>query len=158
MGYQKGDARILQIRREGFFVPIGCLTSNNFEESVELIPTTTRISNGWKTYVPTNQDATISFDGLLPNQTDGILGYTDLKIIKRSRNLIEWRIVNEFNGDIDSGFGYITEIGESSPSGELITFSGAIQNYGEPSLTQNIGDLFQSGDVFLFQNGQGLTF
>lgn len=158
MGFEDGDLRILYIKEGSDFVPIGCLTTNSFTETVELLPTTTRESNGWKTYVPTTQDATIPFEGIQPSDSTGVLSHHDLKLKKRARELVEWRIGDDTNTYVDTGFGYIIDIGEVAPAGDLITFSGIIQNYGVPSLLIALGDLFQSGATFLLQNGQGLTF
>ena len=59
----KGNDRILFIKRGENFLPIGCLTSNGMSEDMELIPTSTRNSQGWRTFAPSTQGFSVSFSG-----------------------------------------------------------------------------------------------
>jgi hypothetical protein len=157
MSFKKGDVRILSIRVEGEYVPVGCLTSNNLEESVETLPTSTRASGGWRTSVPTTQEYSIPFEGVQEHDDITILNYTDLKQLKRNRTRIEWQI--DGGGlNIDTGYGYITNINESNQTGEFLLFSGTIQGYGEPTLVLLNGDLWQDGNIMLFQDGTEMIF
>ena len=53
--------------------------------------------------------------------------------MKRDRILLQWRI--EVNGVFsDTGSGYITELIENATSGELLSFSGTIEGYGNPTI------------------------
>lgn len=157
MSFKKGDVRILYILSGGEYVPIGCLTSNNLEESVEILQTTTRTSGGWKTGVPTNQEYSIPFEGIQEHDEDGIITYYDLKVLKRNRTRIQWKIKGGGLAE-DAGYGYITAINESNSVGEFLLFSGTIQGYGEPTIVELSGDLWQNGEVMLFQDGTGMIF
>ncbi|MEM6814893.1 MAG: hypothetical protein AAF600_10915 [Bacteroidota bacterium] len=157
MALVKGDVRILQIKVDGIYVPIGCLTSNDFDETVEMLPTTTRASNGWQTSIPTNQTFNIVFEGIQKLNDDTVLSYDDIKVLKRARTRIEWGLFTE-GGLTDEGFGYITEVGESAAVGEFLSFTGNILGYGEPVFINVDGDLFQNGNVMLFQNGNAMIF
>lgn len=156
MSFNKGDVRILSIKSGADYVPVGCLTSNNLEESVEMLRTTTRVSNGWRTSVPTTQEYTIPFEGV--QTTDETkMSYVVLKELKRGRTRIEWKLSGGGLPE-DSGFGYIIAISESNAVGEFLLFSGTIQGYGEPVIVKLTGDLWQDGSVMLFQNGTEMIF
>ena len=60
----KGEDRILYIKIDNLFVPIGCLTENSFSESVDTIDTTTRENMGWTSSRPVMQSYSISFNGI----------------------------------------------------------------------------------------------
>lgn len=157
MEHFKGDIRILSIKVDDDFVPVGCLLSNDLEESVELLDTTTRASYGWKTSVPTTQEYRIPFEAI-QSETDTVtLSYVDLKTLKRARTRIEWQISG---GGLpsDNGYGYITSINEANSVGEFLLFSGEITGWGEPILVFLVGDLFQDGSVMLFQDGNEIIF
>lgn len=157
MSFKKGDVRILSILSESEYVPVGCLTSNNLEESVETLGTTTRASGGWKTSVPTNQEYSIPFEGVQEHDEEGILTYTDLKTFKRNRTRIQWKISGGGLPE-DTGYGYIISINESNTVGEFLLFSGTIQGYGEPTIVLLAGDLWQDGNEMLFQDGTVMIF
>jgi len=59
-----GNERVLFIKRGENFQPVGCLTSNGMDEDTEMLPTTTRNSEGWRTSIPQLQGFTINFEGL----------------------------------------------------------------------------------------------
>ena len=94
-----GSNRLLYIKWDGVYLPIGCLTGDSFSESSEMLDTTTRDNAGWKTSVPTLQSYNISFDGLVIN-TSNIGGdqtkisYDRLTLLKRNKTLIEWKKKN----------------------------------------------------------------
>lgn len=164
MDFTFGEERVLYIKEGEIWKPIACLTSNPFDESVEMLKTTTRVSNGWRTAIPTNQSYTIGFDGMQIATGDGgneaKLSYDRLKLIKRSRQLIEWKMEDSQGYYIDTGFGHIIDIGEANEVDGLLLFSGTIEGYGEPTFSRNLtqGDLFQDGSVICYQDGVGLIF
>ena len=148
----KGTDRIVYIKWEDEFLPIGCLTSDSFDEDVEMLPTTTRDNNGWRTDVPTNQGYSISIDGLLINTNFNggdfsKVSYDRLRVLKRSRTLIDWKIQDTDLVFVDSGKGYITNLSDSASIDEFITFNATILGYGEPNST--------SEQVFTITDGQG---
>jgi hypothetical protein len=89
------------------FLPVGCLTSNSFSESSDMIDSTTRDNLGWKTSRPTNQGYNLSFDGLVLKDNVSFTNntYFSLTLAKRARTLIDWRVNEE-----DYGSGYITNL------------------------------------------------
>ena len=157
MDFFKGQIRILYIKVSLAWLPVACLTSNPFEEDVEMISTTTRTSNGWRTSLPTNQGFNIPFEGIQVRD-DAKLSYLELKKMKRTRERIEWRIADDTGTFVDEGSGYITNIGEANSAGEFLTFSGQIEGYGEPIVIELGGDFWQDGQEVIFQDGTAMIY
>jgi len=144
MEYYNGADRILYIKLLGSWLPVGCLTSNSLSEASEMMPTTTRDNNGWSTSRPAMQNYAIGFEGLQINTvvaggTFTVASYDKLKLLKRSRTLIDWKIQGATFPTVDYGKGYINEISEASAIDDFLTFSGSITGYGEPK-TRTVGD------------------
>jgi len=159
MEYYNGSDRILYIKQLGSWLPIGCLTSNSLSESSEMVKTTTRDNNGWDTSRPSNQNYTISFDGLQLNTTvaGGIftaMSYDKLKLLKRNRILLDWKIQGTLFPVVDYGKCYISEISEASAVDEFLTFTGTLVGYGEPKV-RTLGEFVLNDgdpDVILVTN------
>ena len=153
-----GTYRILFIEWDEVYLPVGLLTSESFSEGVDMIDTTTRDNNGWKTSQPTNQFYNISFDGLIVNTNFNGGDFTKVSldrliILKRSRTLINWKIQDTNLTFIDSGSGYITELSNSSNIDEFITFNANIEGFGTPSSTSGIVFTLQDGNNNIIQDG-----
>ena len=159
-----GDTRILELKRSSWpdFKPVGCLQSNGFTEDVEMIGTTTEANGGWRTSEPTTQGYNIAFTGLQLITETGVdsdkTSYDELKIIKRARERIEWRMLYPDGTQIDSGEGYITSIGESAEAGQFLVFDCNIEGYGEPDIDSVAelpnGLLFSDDQQIQFSDGQ----
>ena len=133
----------------GGFFPIGLLTSNSFSEEIDFLDTTTRDNEGWKTQVGTNQSYQITFSGLVINTVFAKgdftkISYDRLKLIKRGRELIDWKIQDDDLQFIESGKGQITAISSSSSIDEFISFEATIKGYGSPNST--------SGKAYILQD------
>jgi hypothetical protein len=144
MANTNGSDRILYVKWQGNWLPVACLTDNSFSESSELLPTTTRDNSGWNTSRPTNQSYLISFDGLQLNSTVtggnfSVASYDRLKIMKRNKMLIDWKIQGSEFPIVDYGKGYVNELSEASPVDDFLSFSGSITGYGIP-LTTTLGE------------------
>lgn len=120
------------------YSPIGCLTSNGFDESTETLGTTTRENNGWRSSRGNLQSFSVSFEGIQIKTTgenciDNKASYDRLKQFKRTREVLNFQIRNRTNdGNREFFDGIITDLGEVATVGEVITFSGSIEGYGEP--------------------------
>ena len=129
-----GTYSILFIDYGSGFFPIGCLTSNGISEEVETLDSTTVDNKGWKTQVLTNQSYNIDFSGVVVSTLIGTnndkVGYDRLKLIKRNRELISWKI--EDSETTESGQGQIISLSAESNIDEFITFSATLQGYGKP--------------------------
>jgi len=142
---------------EGFF-PVGALTSNSFEESSNTISTTTRDNQGWETQQITNQNYIINFDGLVINTiyTKGDfdkISYDRLKIIKRDRQIIDWKIQDNNLQFIESGQAQITDLASEGNIDEYVLFSCTMLGYGKPSSTSGRAYILQDGRENNLQDG-----
>lgn len=159
MDYNLGEDRILFIKLNGVFLPIGCLTENSFSEATEFLDTTTRDTLGWATSRPIMQSYTIGFNGIQVNSTVaggnfGIASFDKLKEIKRSRQLIDWKIQGTNYPVVDYGKGYINAISEANTVGEFMTFEGDIIGFGTPLMASVSLVLLNNGDpTTLINNG-----
>jgi hypothetical protein len=145
-----GAYRVLYLKWEGVYLPIGCLNSDSFTETSEMLDTTTRDNNGWKTNTPTIQGYKISFEGIITNTNFNggdfaKISLDRLRVLKRGGTLIEWKTQDDKLTFVDSGKGHITSLSDSATSDEFITFSAEIEGYGEPLST--------SAQVFSLQDG-----
>jgi len=156
MNYENGTYKILYIEKDGVFYPIGCLTSNSFSESVEMLDTTTRDNQGWNTSKPTNQSYNISFDGLITQELvlAGVITYGEIKQIKRSRALINWKIEDSV-GNIDYGSGYFTDLGDSAEIDSMTSFNGTILGYGKP--IEPISEIYNAYEERVLDGGGEIT-
>jgi len=157
MNFIKGEDRILFIKINGSYLPVGCLTDNSIEESSEMMDTTTRDNQGWATSRPLIQNYSISFSGLQVNSTIAggdftLASYDKLKQLKRDRVLIDWKIQGSIYPIVDFGKFYITEISDTEAAGELMSFSGSATGYGQP-LTASLGTtVLNNGDPNVIVN------
>ena len=133
MNFIQGNLKILYIKKDSDYLPIGCLTSNSFEENSEMIDTTTRDNAGWSTSRPINQSYSISFEGLITQEfsLSSNITFQEIKQLKRNRTLIEWKI-NDSYGNAENGSGYINTLSDAAGIDEMITFTGGITGYGTP--------------------------
>jgi len=153
MAFISGVDRILEIKTEGVWIPIGCLTGNSFSESSEMLGTTTRDNtNGWTSSVPTNQSYTIQFEALLTNEYTSTtrVTYYQMKLYKRNKDLIDWR-VDDGLGDYDYGKAYISDLGDANNVDEFVSFSGTLQGYGLVSNDEVDRLLLESGHFVLLE-------
>lgn len=137
MEFFKGKHNILYIKVASEYVPVSCLTDNSFEESADFIEKNT--GGGWRSITPITQRYAISFEGI---QVDGVgMSYDDLKLLKRNRTRIEWKIATDNNLFIEEGFGYISNISQNANVDDMVTFGGIITGYNYPtSSSQALGD------------------
>lgn len=151
MNYINGEDRIVYIKLGFDYLPIGCLTSNGLSESSEMLDTTTRDNDGWSTGRPVNQNYSISFSGLQINSTVvggnfNIASYDRLKLVKRDKIMVEWKIQGTVFPIVDYGFGYITDIESTESVGEFMSFSGTLTGFGKPLVTTLGSVLLNNGD------------
>jgi len=151
MEFTNGEDRILYIKLNGAWLPVACLTSNSIDEGAEMLPTTTRDNDGWSTSRPTMQNYSIPFEGLQINSTVAmgnfdVASYDRLKLLKRSKTLLDWKIQGTIFPIVDYGKGYITNISEASAVNEFLSFSGTLTGYGMPKVTTLGETILNNGD------------
>ena len=133
--FTNGTYKLIYIFLNGEYFPIGCLTSNSFSETSDMLDTTTRQnSNGWKTSIPTNQSYNISFSGLVTssNKSNTIVSFGDIKKLKRDKTLVSWLINLEEGGLNEIGTGYIDSLSNDAEIDSFVSFTGQIVGYGQP--------------------------
>lgn len=141
--FSNGVHKIVYIYVNGSYKPIGCLTSNSFNETSEMLETTTRQNmNGWKTSIPTMQSYSISLSGLVTenNRELTILTYRDLQKLKRDKTKISWMMNTANPLKNDYGFGYINSLSNNAEIDSFIDFSAEIVGYGEPYESVDVQD------------------
>lgn len=151
MNYVNGEDRILYIKINGVYMPIGCLTGNGLDESGEMLDTTTRDNEGWRTERMMLQSYTISFSGLQVNSTVAggnfnVASYDRLKLLKRARARIEWKLQGAVYPVVDYGKATISALSEISNAGELMSFSGTLNGYGKPMVQDLTITVLNNGD------------
>ena len=161
--FYNGEVRILYIKVSSVWLPVACLTSNPFNEESTMLGITTNEDGGWEASIPTNQNYSIDFTGIQMLTTGAgdtsKVSYDRLKVLKKSRTLINWKIENSSGTLVDEGFGYIQSINESNEVGGFLEFDGSIIGFGEPIFTSETGiKLYQDGEIFMFQNGHQFLF
>jgi hypothetical protein len=126
-----GTYNILYLDFGSGFLPVACLTENSMADTIETLNTTTRDNSGWNTFVPTKQNISISFSGLLINTRFAGGDFTKisldkLKDLKRNKTLISWKVENADTSISESGNGYIVSLSENDAIDEFISFDGEI--------------------------------
>lgn len=154
----KGEESLFYIKKGQEWVPLACLTSNNFSESAETIETTTRQNGGWKTILPTMQSYTIAIEGFMVKDDvdsgNNLISYRELRQMKRDRVKIEWITKTLSGWYVDRGFGYITDISDSNSVESMIGFSATIQGFGQPiSTTDKVYVLGNNLETELYAHG-----
>jgi hypothetical protein len=109
-----------------------------------MLPTTTRDNDGWATSRPMMQNYNIGFEGLQVNTTISggtftVASYDRLKLLKRSKILLDWKIEGATFPTVDYGKCYINELSEASTVDEFLSFSGSLIGYGIP-LTKTLSE------------------
>jgi hypothetical protein len=151
MDFVNGEDRILYVKINGGWLPVGCLTSNSLDESSEMLDTTTRDNEGWSTSRPVMQSYSIGFQGLqvnstLPGGNFNEASYDRLKILKRNKTLLDWKIQGVIFPIVDYGKCYIDSLSETSTVGEFLSFSGSMTGFGTPK-TAPLGEfVWNNGD------------
>ena len=145
----QGKESLFYIKINNDFVPVGCLTSSPISEDVDMIDTTTRENEGWKTELPTNQSYTIQLDGLMvmddEDSGNNVISYRELRGIKRNKVLVEWKRKTLSGYYIDSGKAYITAISDSDQADGFITFQATLKGFGKP--------LVSDARIYILGNG-----
>ncbi len=155
MSFIVGTFRILYIKIDEDYLPFACLTSNSFTESATMLGTTTRDNqDGWESSIPTSQNYSIPFDGILTDELESetVVTYYMAQALKRSRTLIEWQI-ESVEGEFENGFGYISDLGNVNTVDEFVSFSGTIIGQGKPEVEGQGFLLLETGDFLLLETG-----
>ena len=130
-----GGSLTIRIVTGGVATAIQNLTSNAFSSSMDTRETTTKNSGTHKEYKPTYLDKTFSFEGLL-HHTAATAGLEDLRTAHEAGTIIDWEWgTGAASSPKITGSGIITSLDEDAPDGDNATFSGEIQNTGDPTIS-----------------------
>lgn len=159
----RGNLSLFYIKKNDVYFPVGCLTSSPLSETVDMIDTTTRQNEGWKTSKPANQGYTIELSGLMVQDDEDsgneVLSYRELRLKKRNKERIEWKRTTLGGYYIDSGQAYITTISDSDEADGFITFQASLTGYGMP--TESSERIYALGggdnDLYVHTNGYTIT-
>lgn len=152
--FYSNKKRILFIKfdQEVGFLPVGYLLANNFDEAVEMLPTTTsQNQEGWVTARPLGmQSYKIDFSALQVNTIFAggdftRVSYDRLKLIKRSRKVIDWRLITTDLQFVDYGKGYITQLTEPTETVGLLKYNATMIGYGKPDFTSERPVILNTG-------------
>lgn len=127
-----GKSMVLRIT--GTPTVITNLTSNSLSFTTDMIDVTTKSSGTHKEYLPQWQDLTIDFEGIY-TVTASTAGFEDLLTSKLAGSAVSWEFGTTASGTPKwSGTGYITGLDVDAPQDDKVTFSGSIQNTGDPTV------------------------
>ncbi len=93
----------------------------------------------------------ISFEGIQINTvvaggTFSVASYDKLKLLKRQKILLDWKIQGNTFPTVDYGKCYITELTEVSAVDDFLSFTGSMVGYGIPN-TRGLGEfVLNDGD------------
>lgn len=106
------------------------LTSTGKSLTTDMIETTTKDSDGDKTYIPGERGCSISFE--IKIDEDAAYGYSDLFAAWKAGTELAWVIGGTGAGDVTySGDGYIESLDDTAPQNDVQTASGTIRVTGE---------------------------
>ena len=126
----QGNLQVVYIKIGTFFEPIGCLTSNDFDLSIETFDTTTRVDGLWNNSLPDSASYQISLQGILDLTKRS--GQT-VEIFARNRTIFDWALGS--NGVYyRTGKGYFSSYSDTAPVNNKITFSALIIGKGSYEL------------------------
>ena len=153
MAFIKGNNKILYLYIDPDWVAIGCLTDNSFSEQVDLLDVNI---DEWAASVPTNQGYGLTFTGIQDDATP--LTYVDIRALKRAKTLVQWKVENVNTLEGESGYGFITDIGEAAPAGDFLTFDGSIVGFGEPGLLVITSDIWSNSEGIIWSDSTEMIF
>lgn len=151
----QGNLQILYIKIGAEYEPIGCLTSNDFNLSVETFDTTTRVDGLWANSLPDVGSYQISIQGILDLTKRS--GQT-VELLTRNRSAFEWATGSE-GVYYRNGIGYFASYSDSAPVNSKITFSATIIGKGNYNLTlpSSVGLQSNNDELLQADNNQGLN-
>lgn len=127
---------------ENRYIPVGFEVGDSLQETTDFLPTTTRVNDGWKTSVPTTQAFSMTFDAVQLKATAPYVdqGYSlhNIKLLKRERKLLQFKIEVAAGEFIEYFKGYISNIGDAATVGKFITYQVTVLGNGKPTMETNI--------------------
>ncbi len=133
-----GGLRKLSIRRSTDidFIDVGHVVSDSWSTQAEMLETTTRENNGFRSYVPAGLQSTINATCVLFQDADltSKIGYKDLRTILEAQESIEYKLEIVGENYLYYGVMYIESLGDTADVSDLLTFEIAFRLTSQPVL------------------------
>ena len=111
-------------------LPVGCLLSNGLSESISFIKTCKSTQNMGQKQLGQLHSYSINFEAVYA-VSESIIGWNELKDLGRSRQMVDWSMVNLDTNEGDAGEGFLESLEISGSSEDFVKFTGVITGYGE---------------------------
>jgi len=140
--------------------PVGCLLSNNLAENISFIKTCKSTQDMAQKQLPQLHSYSISFEAVYSTD-QAIIGWDQLKDLGRSRQIMDWSMLNTDTNEGDAGEGFLESLEISGTSEDFVKFTGVITGYGaivDAEINyyvwaQNVGVYVDNGgDEYVFVN------
>lgn len=119
------------------YLPIGCLTSNDYDESIDIKEGTPTKCNSTPSPIPGASKYSWNFDAVAEYGSASKATYDIVHGLMKEKNPVFWKeeISLEDNTKLTTfGKAYLTSFKRSNPVDGEITFSGTLDGIGETSL------------------------
>jgi hypothetical protein len=110
-------------------LPVGCLLSNSLSESISFIKTCKSTQEMGQKQLGQLHSYSINFEAVY-TKDQAIIGWDELKSLGRSRNIMDWSMINTDTNEGDAGEGFLENLEITGTSEDFIKFAGVITGYG----------------------------
>jgi hypothetical protein len=110
-------------------MPVGCLLSNSLSESISFIKTCKSTQEMGQKQLGQLHSYSVNFEAVYAVD-QAIIGWNDLKDLGRSRNMMDWSMINTDTNEGDAGEGFLESLEISGTSEDFVKFTGVITGYG----------------------------
>ena len=90
-------------------LPVGCLLSNSLSESISFIKTCTSTQEMGQKQLGQLHSYSVNFEAVYAVD-QAIIGWNDLKDLGRSRQIMDWSMINLDTNEGDAGEGFLESL------------------------------------------------
>lgn len=110
-------------------VPVGCLITNSLSESISFLKTCKSTEEMGQKQLGQLHSYSVNFEAVYTIDSS-IIGWDDLKLLGRSRTMMDWSMINLDTNEGDAGEGFLENLEITGTSDDFIKFAGTITGYG----------------------------
>jgi hypothetical protein len=110
-------------------LPVGCLLSNGLSESISFIKTCKSTEEMGQKQLGQLHSYSVNFEAVYAVD-QAIIGWNDLKDLGRSRQMMDWSMINLNTNEGDAGEGFLENLEITGTTDDFIKFAGTITGYG----------------------------
>jgi hypothetical protein len=110
-------------------IPVGCLLTNSLSESISFIKTCKSTEEMGQKQLGQLHSYSVNFEAVYAIDSS-IIGWDDLKVLGRSRTMMDWSMINMDTNEGDAGEGFLENLEITGTSDDFIKFAGTITGYG----------------------------